>query len=140
MAESKELLQARDHLARAEKAYRSADGLHDLEDGLALLEDVIVGGDTADTEIANNLLATYCEKICDSIRQLVESDPTLPEPDLEQLFKTLLAFDAVDLELPEFVRPLKIQVVKRLIDLHYEGYPEAEKQRMLETLAGIAAE
>ena len=50
----------------------------------------------------------------------------------------LLAFDATELELPPFVRPLKVDVVKRIIDLSYEGFPEAEKQKMLEQLAGIA--
>ena len=43
----------------------------------------------------------------------------------------------MELELPDYVRALKIEVVRRLIDLLYEGFPEAEKQKMLEQLAGL---
>lgn len=140
MSEPKKLQDARRHLAQAEASYRSNDGLRALEDGLALIEDVVVGDDPTFSDVAHNVLATYCHRICESIKQCIETDAALPEPELKQLFAVLLAFDAVDLELPAFVRPLKIEVVKRLIDLNYEGYPEEEKQRALETLAGIAAE
>ena len=140
MNEPKELQDARRLLAQAESGYRSSDGLRALEDGLALIEDVVLGEDATFDAVADNLLATYSDKICTSIKQRIEADAALPEPELKQLFDVLLAFDAVDLDLPPFVRPLKIEVVKRLIDLHYEGYPEEEKQRALETLAGIAGE
>ncbi|MEM7500529.1 MAG: hypothetical protein AAF417_00740 [Pseudomonadota bacterium] len=140
MNEPRELQDARRLLARAESDFRSSEGLRALEDGLSLIEDVVLSDEDAFDAVAHNLLATYSDKICASIKQRIEADAALPEPELKQLFDVLLAFDAVELDLPSFVRPLKIEVVKRLIDLHYEGYPEEEKQRALKTLAGITGE
>jgi hypothetical protein len=137
MAEPAQLVDARKHLSRAESGYRSADGLLHLEEGLALLEEVALDGAPGQRVIALNLLSTYSTRICDSIRKVVETDRALPEPDLEHLFKVLLTFDSTGWELPEYVRSLKVNVVKRLIDFHYEGHSAAEKQKMLEQLAGI---
>jgi hypothetical protein len=141
MDEPAELAAARKHLARAESDYRSEDGLFHLQEGLALLEEIGVD-DAAGRHraVAANLLSTYSRRICDTVRKLVEADPALPEPDLQHLFKLLLAFDSAGPELPAYVRSLKIEVVKRLIDLHYEGYSTADKQKMLEELAGIAGD
>ena len=105
MNEPKELQDARRLLAQAESGYRSSDGLRALEDGLALIEDVVLGEDATFDAVADNLLATYSDKICTSIKQRIEADAALPEPELKQLFDVLLAFDAVDLDLPPFVRP-----------------------------------
>jgi hypothetical protein len=137
MTEPANLASARKHLSLAESSYRSEDGLIHLEEGLALLDEVALDGEKKYQEIAKNLLSTYSSRICESIRKLVDGDPALPQPELEHLFKVLLAFDAVDLELPGFVRTTKINVVRRLIDLAYEGYPAEEKQKMLEQLTGI---
>lgn len=138
MAEPPELLAVRKHLGEAEAAYGSAEGLRHLEEGLALLEEVMLDGGTEHRAVAANLLSTYSKKICDAIRKRVEQDPALPEPQLEHLFKALRAFDAASVELPDYVRSLKIEVVRRLIDRYYEGYPEADKQQALRQLAGIA--
>ncbi|HWM29432.1 MAG TPA: hypothetical protein VNQ14_13300 [Woeseiaceae bacterium] len=138
MAEPTPLVAARKHLSRAESTYRSADGLFHLEEGLALLEEVALDSEGRYRTIAVNLLSTYSTRICESIKKLVETDPGLPEPELEHLFKVLLAFDAGDLELPEYVRSLKIDVVKRLVDLYYEGHSAEEKQAVLDQLAGIS--
>ena len=43
MVEPPQLLSAREHLALAEARYRSEDGLFHLEEGLALLEEVMAG-------------------------------------------------------------------------------------------------
>ncbi len=137
MAEPQSLLSARKHLARAESDYRSEDGLVHLEEGLGLLADVALDGEPEHRRVAANLLSTYSAKICESVKTLVESDPALPEPDLEHLFKVLLAFDTDEFELPAFVHTLKIDVVKRLIDRYYEGYSDEDKRKALEQLAGI---
>lgn len=140
MAEPANLASARKHLSLAESGYRSEDGLVHLEEGLALLDEVVLDAGKKYRSIARNLLSTYSSRICEAIRKLVEGDPALPQPQLEHFFKVLLAFDAVDLELPAFVRTTKINVVRRLIDLAYEGYPEEEKQKMLEQLTGIVGD
>src|SRR5690606_41485339 len=101
------LASARKHLSLAESSYRSEDGLIHLEEGLALLDEVALDGEKKYQEIARNLLSTYSSRICESIRKLVDGDPALPQPELEHLFTVLLAFDAVDLELPGFVRTTK---------------------------------
>jgi hypothetical protein len=137
MADSAQLASAREHLSLAESNYRSEDGLCHLEEGLALLEKVTLDGKPEHQAVAANLLSTYSSRICESVRKVVETDRGLPEPDLEHLFKLLLAFDAVDTKLPDYVSALKVNVVKRLIDRYYEGYPAEEKQKVLEQLTGM---
>lgn len=139
MPEPVQLVSARQHLSLAESQVRSAAGLAHLEEGLALLEEVLLDGAASHRAIAGNLLATYSGRICDAVRKIVEGDRGLPEPELEHLFKLLLAFDAVSLELPEYVRSLKIDVARRLIDFYYEGHSAEAKQKALEQLTGIAA-
>lgn len=138
MPEPTTLVAARDHLSRAESDYRSADGLFHLQEGLALLEEVILDGEPDHRVVAGNLLSTYSTRICDAVRKLVDANPGLPEPELEHLFRILLAFDSEELELPEYVRTLKIEVVKLLIDRYYRGHSEEAKQKALAELAGIA--
>lgn len=138
MAEPPRLAAARQHLSQAESDLRSDQGLCHLAEGLALLEEVALDGEPKHRTIALNLLTAYSERICRSIRSLVAIDRGLSEPELEHLFKVLLAFDASELELPDYVRELKIDLVKRLIDFRYEGYPPEEKRKALEWLAGIA--
>jgi hypothetical protein len=137
MVEPTQLVSAREHLSLAESNYRSGDGLFHLEEGLALLEEVALDGATEHKAIAANLLLTYSTRIFESVSTVVETERGLPEPDLAHLFKVLLAFDSAGLELPGYVRSLKIDVVKRLIDLYYEGYPAEEKQKVLQQLAGV---
>jgi len=137
MAEPAQLASARKHLSLAESNYLSEDGLYHLEEGLALLEEVTLDSEAKYRTVAANLLSAYSGTIYESIRKLVETDPALPQPELEHLFKVLLAFDAVDMELPEYAGALKIGIAKRLIDCYYEGYPADEKQKALEQLTGI---
>jgi hypothetical protein len=137
MAEPVQLTAAREHLSLAESNYRSEDGLVHLEEGLALLEEVALDGATEHKTVAHNLLSTYSARICESVKTVVETERGLPEPDLEHLFKVLLAFDSAGPKLPDYIRSLKIDVVKRLIDLYYEGYPAEEKGKVLHQLTGI---
>lgn len=138
MAEPAQLVSAREHLSLAEAEFQSEAGLAHLTEGLALLEEVAFDGPAKYRTIAANLLSAYSTRICESIRRLVEADPGLPEPDLEHLFKVLLAFDSGELQLPEYVRSLKIDVVRRLIDFYYRGYSDEEKRMALQQLAGIS--
>lgn len=140
MAEPSQLDAARRYLSRAESAYRTEEGLDDLEEGLALLDEVALDSAPQYRTVATNLRLAYSSRICDSVREIVEANPGLPEPELEHLFKVLLAFDATDIELPGFARSLKIDIAKRLIDRYYEGYSADEKREALEQLAGIAGD
>lgn len=105
-----------------------------------MLEAIAVDGERQDRAVATNLLARYAGGLCVAIRRAVDADRAPTEPALEHLFQVLLAFDAVELELPDFVRPLKIDVVKRLIDHYYEGHSDEAKRKALAQLAGIAEE
>jgi hypothetical protein len=138
MAEPPKLTAARERLSQAESSYRSAEGLVHLEEGLALLEEVLLDGTRDQRKVARNLLVTYSARICESVRKTVERDRGLPGPDLEHLFKVLLAFDAADSDLPDYLTSLKIAVVKRLINLYYEGYPAEAKEKALRELTGLA--
>jgi hypothetical protein len=138
MSEPQQLTTARRCLARAEAAYRSAGGLADLEQALALLEEVMTGGIVRHRTVAENLAVAYSTKIYERIRALIEADPAVPEPALEHCFKIVLAFDQLTIELPAGANALKVAVVRRLIDRYYEGHPPERKRRALEQLAAVS--
>ena len=140
MVEPPQLLSAREHLALAEARYRSEDGLFHLEEGLALLEEVMAGSSPGYRAVAQNLAATYSMKIYNLVRNVVGRDRALPEPDLEHLFRVVLAFDDRGLDLPADIRSIKIELVRRLIDHYYEGRSPAEKQAALQQLLQITGE
>jgi len=140
MVEPPQLLSAREHLALAEARYRSEDGLFHLEEGLALLEEVMAGSSPGYRAVAQNLAATYSTKIYNLVRNVVGRDRALPEPDLEHLFRVVLAFDDRGLDLPADIRSIKIELVRRLIDHYYEGRSPAEKQAALQQLLQITGE
>ena len=137
MAEPRELQSARQHLARAEAGYRSQDGLYHLEEGLALLEEVMAES-PEHRQLAQNLALTYFAKIYGGIKRLVEADRGLPEPVLEHLFKVVLAFDERSFELPPEARATKISLVRDLIDRYHEGHSPDAKRAALEQLAEIS--
>jgi len=137
MPEPHELTKARRCLARAEANLSSADGLTQLVEGLAFLEEVI-GAGTAAGSTARNLAASYAARIYARVGDAVAGDAQLPEPELEHFFKVVLAFDQIGAALPESAQELKIAVVRRLIDRYYEGHPPEKKQRALDDLAQLA--
>lgn len=134
MSEPRELLAAREHLARGEASYGSAAGLAELEQGLALLDDLI----SAKNAVAANLAMTYAARIYRSIAGLLNGDRAVPEPQLEHLFKVVLAFDQSEVELPDTAREVKIEIARRLIDRYYEGHSPEQKRKALEQLTKIA--
>ena len=131
MPEPRELVDARQCLARAEADYRSPDALAPLIEGLELLDEVIAGGSEPDARTARNLASTYASRIYGRIKNLVETDRAVPEPELEHLFRLVLAFDQVAEELPSSAETLKVAVVRQLIDRYYEGHPAEKKQQAL---------
>lgn len=140
MAEPEKLKLARDHLARAENALMTADGLFRLHEGLALLEIVIDGESGARAAaVARNIGQTYTTRIYERIRHAIEDGKSVSEPELEHLFSVVLAFDDVGFELPEDSREVKVAVVRRLIDYYYEGHSPAEKEKMLRQLADLSS-
>jgi hypothetical protein len=140
MAEPPDLELARDRLARAEAALMTADGLFHLQEGLALLESIIDrAGATPIGPIARNLGQTYTTRVYARVRQAIDTR-NLSEPELEHLFSVVRAFDGAGFELPEDSRELKVAVVRRLIDYYYEGHSRADKEKILEQLAGISGD
>lgn len=132
--EPAQLTSARDHLARAEAAYGTADGLFHLEEGLALLDEVIAADDECYTAVARNVAATYAARIYGSIGRLLQTDRAIPEPQLEHLFKVVLAFDEGDFALPANERTTKLGIARQLIERYYEGHPPERKGKALEEL------
>ncbi|HEX6993090.1 MAG TPA: hypothetical protein VF339_02995 [Gammaproteobacteria bacterium] len=136
--EPAELTDARTHLAHAEAALATADGLTHLQEGLELLESVADDRDARTAALARQLGATYAKKVHEHVRRELASGRNLPEPALQHAFALLRCFDGKGFEVPPTSRETKIELVRRLIDIHYEGYPEADKQRAYEELAEIA--
>jgi hypothetical protein len=138
MTESRELQAARAHLARGEASFRSAAGLAELEQGIDLLDEVMSGKDARNRSIAENIAKTYSTRIYRSIGAQLEADRAVPEPQLEHLFKVVLAFDSSAIELPDNARAVKIEIARRLIDRYYEGHSPEYKRQALEQLVKIA--
>jgi hypothetical protein len=138
MTEPRELVAAREHLARGEASYGSAAGLAELEQGLELLDDVMSANNPGQRTIAGNIAKTYASRIYRSIGALLERDRAVPEPQLEHLFKVVLAFDQSEVELPATARDIKIEIARRLIDRYYEGHSPEQKRKALEQLTAIS--
>ena len=137
MTEPRELLAAREHLARGEASYRSAAGLAELEQGIGLLDDVMSAKDASHRSTAENIAKTYATRIYRSIGALLEADRAVPEPQLEHLFKVVLAFDQSAIELPDNARAVKVEIARRLVDRYYEGHSAEQKRQALEQLTRI---
>lgn len=133
-AEPAQLTAARDHLARAEAAYGTADGLFHLEEGLALLDELIAEDDARFTTVARNVAATYAARIYGNVARLLRADCAIPEPQLEHLFKVVLAFDEGDFALPADERATKLGIARQLIERYYEGYSPEQKRKALEEI------
>jgi hypothetical protein len=136
MREPRELDAARAHLARAESLFGTSDGVVHLQEGLALLEDLVEGAGPH-AAVARNVGRAYCTTIYRRISSRVSSGAPISEPDLERLFETMRSFDDVGLELPDDARALKVEVVKRLLALYTEGRGAAEKQRIFARLGEL---
>jgi hypothetical protein len=135
--ESSTLNAARAQLAQAEGSLASANGLSHLEEGLALLDELSEGADAAQRKVAQTVAATYATRIFGRVRDAIATDRAVPQPLLEHYFKLMLAFDQGEFELPAAAGALKIAVVRRLIDLAYEGHPAAAKRKALEQFGAI---
>ncbi|HEY7672609.1 MAG TPA: hypothetical protein VIC71_10360 [Gammaproteobacteria bacterium] len=134
-----DLASARDHLAKAESMLMTEDGLHHLQEGLALLEAVLDGSPVKQTEsVALNLGRTYTSRIYEYIRREVEKNRALAEPELEHVFAVIRAFDEASFDLPPESKGLKVTIVRRLIDLYYEGYTPGQKEEVFKKLAEIS--
>jgi hypothetical protein len=141
MRESKQLGKARDHLAKAEAALLTGDGLLHLKEGLALLEsEMDCDPATSTASVARNLGQTYTNRIYQRIGREIAADRNLPQPELEHLFSLLRAFDGAGFELPANSRELKIVVVRRLIDYYYEGHSAADKEEAYRRLANLSGD
>lgn len=138
MTESRDLALARVCMAEAEAKLESADGLTRLADGLGRLSDLIDSGTKVEARTASNLAAAYAGRFYARVRERLERDAQVPEPDLERYFKTVLAFDQLKDSLPPAAAELKIAVVKALIERYYEGHPPEKKRAALEQLASLA--
>lgn len=135
----RELERARKCLAQGEAAHGTATGLAKLVEGLGLLDALMAEDDASHAETARNLAATYAARIYEHVRKRLD-DPALPEPELEQHFRVVLAFDQVASALPADARALKIGVVRRLIDRYYEGHSVEKKQEALRALQALEEE
>jgi hypothetical protein len=137
MTEPPELQAAREHLARGEASFRSAAGLAELEQGIDLLDEVMSGKDARNRAVAENIAQTYSSRIYRSIGAQLDADRAVPEPQLEHLFKVVLAFDQSEVELPDNARAVKIEIARRLIDRYYEGHSPEYKRKALEELTQL---
>jgi hypothetical protein len=127
-------------MAAAEAAWASADGLARLEDGLERLADIIDAGRGPEPRIASNLAASYAGRFYGRVRDKLERDAQVPEPELEHCLKVVLAFDRVQSALPAAASDLKIGVVEALVERYYEGHPPEKKRAVLEQLAALRPE
>ena len=136
-----DLALARDHLARAESALVTEEGLNHLQEGLAHLEAIIDGKPGAQREsVARNLGQTYTSRIYEYIGREIDKNRSLTEPELEHFFAVIRAFDDACFDLPPHASRLKVDIVRRLIDLYYDGYSASEKEEVFKKLAEVSGD
>jgi hypothetical protein len=123
-------------MAAAEAAWASSEGLARLGDALGRLADIIESGGS-EARIASNLAASYAGRFYGRVRDELERDAQVPEPELEHYFKAVMAFDQVQSALPPAAADLKIGVVEALIERYYEGHPPEKKRAALDQLAAL---
>jgi hypothetical protein len=126
-------------MAQAEADWTSAGSLARLSDGLGRLADIIEGIEP-EAPTASNLAASYAGRFYARVRQKLERDAQVPEPELEHCFKVLLAFDLVERALPPAANDVKIAVVRALIDRYYEGHSAKQKRAAIEQLLALKPE
>jgi hypothetical protein len=124
-------------MAEAEADWASADGLARLVDGLERLAELIGRGNGVEARTARNFAASYAGRFYGRIRDKLERDPHVTEPELEHYFKLVLTFDQVSEALPASAAELKIRVVEALVERYYEGHPPEHKRAALEQLAAL---
>ena len=137
MPESRSLSAARHCLAEAEAAWSTADGLARLTEGLERLTEVMEVGSKDEVRTASNLAVSYAGRFYGRVRDKLQRDAQVPEPELEHCFKVVLAFDQVKEALPSKSAEIKIDVVKALIERYYEGHSAEKKRAALEQLAAL---
>jgi hypothetical protein len=137
MPESRSLSAARHCLAEAEAAWSTADGLARLTEGLERLTEVMEVGSKDEVRTASNLAVSYAGRFYGRVRDKLQRDAQVPEPELEHCFKVVLAFDQVKEALPPKSAEIKIDVVKALIERYYEGHSAEKKRAALEQLAAL---
>jgi hypothetical protein len=127
-------------MAEAEADWGSAEGLARLADGLGRLADIIDDGTQAEARTARNVAASYADRFYARVREQLERDAQLPEPELEHCFKAVLAFDQVESSVPPTASEIKIAVVRALIDRYYEGHSPQQKRKAIEQLLALKPE
>jgi hypothetical protein len=127
-------------MGEAEADWSSAEGLARLTDGLDRLAYVIETGTRTEARTASNLAATYAGRFYGRVRDKLERIRQVPEPELAHCFKIVLAFDQLQDALPPAATELKIDVVKALVELYYEGHSPEKKRAVLEQLAALGRE
>lgn len=137
--ESDRLSEARAHLSAAEKDILDLRADYHMEEGFGLLAAIDTeSGDEA--LIARNLGETYFTRFCRHLESQA-APASIPEPTLKRLLRVAQALEQCPralLPLPAAtlnpVPALRESLAGRLLDKYLEGYSEAERARMMETL------
>ena len=130
--ESTQLTRARAHLHAVDQALASTEADFHLEEGIYLLEDIIVRKMRDDT-VATNLGETYLAKLLESIRRALEPRD-VPEPMLKHLMKLTQILGASSFCTEVDVPSLTAAIARRYIDSVFEGYSPADKKRAIKGL------
>lgn len=129
--ESAALKAARNHLDRADANLAGAEAELHLVEGLDALE-AIVADDTAEARIAANVGLTYVDKARRGL-QAALAPRDVPEPVLKRLLRLSQRVDACLFAEHSTVASSTADIARRHIDALLEGYPEADRERLIQT-------
>ncbi len=127
--ESAELSGARSHLAEAEQQLFAADGEYHLVEGLDLLE-LLATGSTPESAIAANLGNTYLSRFREQIGRAVVP-AAVSQQRLQQAMRLSQVLDNSPFAENCATPSLTAEIAQRFIDILFEGYSEADKQRQI---------
>ena len=123
---------ARSHLEAIDILRGNDEDEYNIDEGFFALEE-ICESDISNQGIARNLANTYISGFMHSIRSKL-SDKGIAEPELETLFRSIQALQTNSFSNDHELKPVRLEIASRLIDLYYEGYSKEEKLREISKL------
>lgn len=128
-SETSQLAEAREHLGAAEANLFAEDSHHHVEEGFALLED-IVSSEADEADIAENTGKAYFAKL-QALLAKVLTDAATPEPVLKAVLRVTSVLDGSPFAQGSDIGELRRDAGKRLLGKYFKGYSAEEKQQKM---------
>ena len=133
MHEPDALTDARTHLSAAEDSFLGDQCEYHIDEGFALLEELI--SDAGEHEkVANNLGTAYFARMREMFVSALSDGSNATTPTLKRLLGIAHALERTAFSRGTDIGELRRRTASSLLTKHFDGYSDEEKQRMTEKL------